>query len=114
MVGLRKGSFTVQKKRHKQRRERKQRRNAKLIKACKVKNGRQCASRCKAVWYMRYQYQASWRIPVQPLTSAKARRIKTMKFSTQHESRSVTTNILAIAATRRRVVHLVDARERYL
>ena len=31
----------------------------KLIKACKVKNGRQCASRCKAVWYMRYQYQAS-------------------------------------------------------
>ena len=33
----------------------------KLIKACKVKNGRQCASRCKAVWYMRYQYQAACR-----------------------------------------------------
>ena len=30
----------------------------KLIKACKVKNGRQCASRCKAVWYMRNQLQA--------------------------------------------------------
>ena len=33
----------------------------KLIKDCKVKNGRQCASRCKAVWYMRNQYQASCR-----------------------------------------------------
>ena len=30
----------------------------KLIKDCKVKNGRQCASRCKAVWYMRNQLQA--------------------------------------------------------